>query len=272
MKKFRALLKVFVLLMVLSFVSPAVLPISGAVTAQAAAVKLSQKELTLEVGKSQTLKITGTKQKAAWTSSNKSVATVGKTGKVTAKEAGTATITATVNKKKYSCKVTAFESQKLTSGKVSYVIPKDWTSEVLLDQNGSAALQFFPKSADITNPISFLEIVISYTGTTKTEYSTAKEYLETLMTEEYLTNLYSQGGTAVTISDIKMSDYESKLGTAFKSEFNAKIDDLSMDQIIYDIFLDDYVIEVQVWDIGDNTKPDVALMGEYLLNSITVKK
>lgn len=68
--------------------------------------KISKKTLTLNVKKSATLKVTGTKQKVKWSSSNTSVATVTSKGKVTAKKAGTATITAKVGTKKFTCKVT----------------------------------------------------------------------------------------------------------------------------------------------------------------------
>lgn len=74
-----------------------------------AAVKLNVKNKELEVGQTVTLKVTGTKKVVKWSSSNKQVATVTKKGKVTAKQAGTATITAKVGKKKYKCKVTVTE-------------------------------------------------------------------------------------------------------------------------------------------------------------------
>lgn len=69
------------------------------------APSLSRKTVLLTVGESITLKMLGTKQKVTWKTSNSKVATV-KNGKVTGKGAGTATITATVEKKKYTCKVT----------------------------------------------------------------------------------------------------------------------------------------------------------------------
>ena len=48
---------------------------------------------------------TNIKKKVTWYSSNKSVATVSKTGKVTGQKKGTAVITAKVGSKKYRCKV-----------------------------------------------------------------------------------------------------------------------------------------------------------------------
>lgn len=61
-------------------------------------------KVSLGVGAETTLKLTG-KGKITWKSSNKKIATVSKKGVVTAKKAGTATITATCNGKKATCKV-----------------------------------------------------------------------------------------------------------------------------------------------------------------------
>ena len=74
-------------------------------------VSLNKTSLTLDVGKSYTLTKTVSPLNAVtsytWSSSNTSVATVDKNGKVTAKKAGTATITVkTSNGKTATCKVT----------------------------------------------------------------------------------------------------------------------------------------------------------------------
>ena len=70
--------------------------------------KLSKTKVTMNVGKKTTLKVKNVSKSATikWKSSNKKVATVSSKGKVTAKKAGTAKITATVNGKKCTCKVT----------------------------------------------------------------------------------------------------------------------------------------------------------------------
>ncbi len=82
---------------------------------EAATAKISKTNLTLSVGKSQTLKITGTTSTVSWSSSDKKVATVTKGGKVTAVAAGSAVITAKVDSKKYTCKIKVQGSQKLSS-------------------------------------------------------------------------------------------------------------------------------------------------------------
>lgn len=67
-------------------------------------------------GKTYALKatVTGTNKTVSWSSSNASVASVDKNGKVTAKTKGTATITAKVDDVSASCKVTVNESAKTT--------------------------------------------------------------------------------------------------------------------------------------------------------------
>lgn len=69
--------------------------------------KISQKTLTLTVGKSKkiSLKNTKKKKKVRWSSSKRSVATVSRKGKVTAKKAGVAVIKAKLGKRSYYCRV-----------------------------------------------------------------------------------------------------------------------------------------------------------------------
>ena len=79
-------------------------------------VKLNKTSLALTKGKTYTLKtaVTGTNKAVSWSSSNSSVASVDKNGKVTAKTKGTATITANVDGISASCKVTVNEPAKTT--------------------------------------------------------------------------------------------------------------------------------------------------------------
>jgi hypothetical protein len=72
--------------------------------------QINKTSLSLNVGKTYQLKISGDKQKTKWSSSKTSVATVSSNGKVTAKSAGTTKITAKVGSKKYYCTVTVVNS------------------------------------------------------------------------------------------------------------------------------------------------------------------
>lgn len=97
-KKLKKILVMFLAVIIVA----TMLPMQG----EAAPVKLNKTQMTIYVGSSKTLKVKGTSEKVKWGSSKKTVAAVNNKGKVTAKKAGKATITAKVNKKTYRCKVT----------------------------------------------------------------------------------------------------------------------------------------------------------------------
>ena len=85
---------------------------------------MSQSNLTLTAGFSKKLSVSGSTVKS-WKSTKKSVATVDKKGKVTAKKAGNTTIVATLkNGKKLTCKVKVaankYKDTKLTTGNCPY--------------------------------------------------------------------------------------------------------------------------------------------------------
>ena len=104
MKKF---VKVLVLVLCLNMFAPSISPNIGVETVGAATkIKLNYTKKTIYVGDTFTLKVTETKSKIKWSSSNKKVATVNSKGKVKGIGKGTAKITATVGGKKYTCKVT----------------------------------------------------------------------------------------------------------------------------------------------------------------------
>lgn len=111
-RKIRAIsgFLVLVLIVVGSFVS-----------ANAASAKLNKKKATVTVGKTVKLKVKNTGKTVKWTSSNKKVATVKKSGKygavVKGKKAGKVTITAKMGKKKLKCKVTVKKKKGAANNK-----------------------------------------------------------------------------------------------------------------------------------------------------------
>ena len=62
-------------------------------------------KVTLTVGKTYQLKVTGTKKKIKWNTSNKKIATVSSKGKIKAKKKGKVKITVISGKKKAVCTV-----------------------------------------------------------------------------------------------------------------------------------------------------------------------
>ena len=104
MKRFK---KVSILLLVCLMLSVMVMPVS------VSAAKLNKKSVSLNVGKTYTLKVSGIKGKITWTSSQKSVATVSSKGVIKAVGNGKAVIVAKAKDgsgKKASCKITVSTS------------------------------------------------------------------------------------------------------------------------------------------------------------------
>ena len=97
MKKICSLLLVFALLCGIS---------NNSITSKAATLGLNQEKLILIKGNTFSLLVSGTATTPKWSSNKKSVVSVSSTGKIKAKKAGSATITARVGATKLKCKVT----------------------------------------------------------------------------------------------------------------------------------------------------------------------
>jgi hypothetical protein len=101
---------------------------NSSTTYAASTTAISSTSAYLVKGETTTLKMTGTSQKAVWSSSNTKVATVTSTGKVTGVSYGSATIKAIIDKKTYSCKVIVVDYSEI------YVEPSDTT--IVIGGNG----------------------------------------------------------------------------------------------------------------------------------------
>lgn len=84
-------------------------------------VNLNYTKRTMYIGSTKTLKVSGTNKTVKWSTSDKSVATVTQSGKVTAKKAGKADITAAIGSRKLKCTVTVINRISVSTKSISVV-------------------------------------------------------------------------------------------------------------------------------------------------------
>ena len=132
-KKIISIITVFTLCAV-AFVIPSV-------TVYAASPKLSKTKLSMLVGKSCNLKLKNASGAVKWVSNKKAVATVSSKGKVTAKKAGSAVITASNKGKKYTCKVTV---KNIKAKSISML------KSLTITKGGSSTLKCTIKPSNVT--------------------------------------------------------------------------------------------------------------------------
>lgn len=138
----------------------------GDVSVVQAKARLNYSWITMTEGYSMKLKVSGTKKKAKWSSTNKKVAKVSTKGIVYGKKAGKATVTAKVGGKKLKCSVKVTKIPKKVVKIVEYkdttfnvselhlnlydVACKDDKSVVSETKNGTFTLELLNSSGSIT--------------------------------------------------------------------------------------------------------------------------
>lgn len=146
MKKARK--ELHILIVIFMIISLFISVVQTEVNVYASAVKLNKTKLSLFVGDSFQLKLTSVKQKMKskmkWKSSDKETVIVDKKGKLTAKKEGEAIITVKLGKKKYQCKITVMDKEKLpeqayrviTAMETSYPEGMKWDNENYYEWKG----------------------------------------------------------------------------------------------------------------------------------------
>ena len=167
------------------------------------AVRINKTKATILVSQSVDLFIVGRASGVKWSSSNKKVAKVSKTGKVTGKKAGKATIKAKVGSKTYKCKVTV----KIGLSKNSVALTKGGTTTIKLCgskikkvKTSNKKVATITKKGKIT-AVGIGNATITVTGKNKKKYkckvtvTTPKK--PSPKTTYYQVRFDSDGGTAV---------------------------------------------------------------------------
>jgi hypothetical protein len=273
MKSIRLKLMAIALVVAVTVATSITVPFIGNVAvAEAATVKISESKLNMEIAATTTLKVTGTKSKVTWKTSNKTVATVTSKGVVTAQSAGTAKITATVSKKNYTCTVTVVPGinpyqtsanfQEIQMAGLSFVAPNIY--EVSGDEVAEGSYKAVLKLPD---SLSSITVIANVTGTEAVSYEDVMASFEGLSEENLQASFdatYGAGNTAV--SDLSAFAYESQNGTtSFAYSFLLTTEKATARMISYNLSIDDYSIEVISRDVEGY---DIYIDAEYLIDSL----
>lgn len=163
-----------ILLMLVCLIITLALPVTAN-----AAVKINKTSVSVLRGKTYNLKITGTKKKTKWTSSNKKIATVSASGKIKGIKKGRCNIYAKVGKKKYTCKVTVKQpvtSIKLSKKSISLNKGKKYTLKARIAPKNAANKAVVWKSSNTKiASVSSKGVVTAKSAGTTTITATAKD-------------------------------------------------------------------------------------------------
>lgn len=167
-------------------------------TAQAAtttSVGISKTKVTIAVGGSVKLKVTGTKKTVKWSTSNRKVATVNASGKVVGKKTGQATITASVSGKKLKCRVTV-KKRKVALSRTSASVYQDKT--ITLKVNGTKKKATWSTSNEDVATVSSKGVVTGEKA--GTAIITAKVGGKTLKCKVKVKNVLDVAKTKITVN------------------------------------------------------------------------
>ncbi len=245
-KKFTAVILTAVLCMF-------ILPVSAyAANSSAKGIKLNKTSISMTVGKSYTLErtVTGIKNATVvWKSSDSSVASVSK-GKVTAKKAGTAVITAAVKGTDYkaACKVTV---KGKTSGKnnsfssfkkfaasdldaLSYKnvsAKKSNTYDFVMSFSGADSLYMDVETIDGSESMM---IACDANGNIAMEYLIDGEELKIILKKStiYMLDPSTKTGYSVKIDDSEFEEYAEQMKDSFEELSSADSSQISADEKI----------------------------------------
>lgn len=181
-------------------------------TFAATQIKLSKAKATMEVDSTLTLKLGNvTSTDVQWKSSARKVAVVSAKGVITAKGEGTATITATYNKKKYTCKVTVVDSNKVEN-KIETYLKEEFGAAKYKEEDDGIVTELYAKGKTLVFSMAFgesFDFGVELTKEQKKEamqesmeimYETMEEALQVLL-EELQENTYEDAKLVFRIYD-----------------------------------------------------------------------
>lgn len=283
-KKMKRMILLAVSTLVFSQVTPAAMPFTQTTVAEAATVKLNATKKVLLVSQTYTLKVKGTSKKVKWSSSKKTVATVTSKGKVTAKKAGKAVISAKVAGKTYKCTITVtndkylvkapFTGKRETFGTCSVVIPKSWVTSSTTVSNITVYM-ITPSKTQVYPNMAINQIPMA--GASNDDYESYKNLLMMQLTEEGLeqqfNSMYNTDSTEIT--NLKFSDKTYDCGKVVLTSYNVEFEGYSLCQEIYTLFANNTMTQINLTkytdsDLSEST-PDIETVADYMMKSLELK-
>lgn len=228
MKKYKVIGIFFMILFLFSFLRPENIQ---------AAIKLNKTKATLYVGDTLSLNISGTTSKVKWTSSNKKVATVNNTGKVTAKSVGSVTITASISDIKCTCKITVKEkfnsANALKNLKCKYYTYAEGIIAIIKNNNSydlslSATAEFYDSNNTVIDKSTDYSFCLGAGNECAFKFvapiNKKKEYIDYEHYEIKYSCKESRYNDASSVLDLKHSEEADKLVIEVKNNGEKKLD------------------------------------------------
>lgn len=116
-----------------------------------AAANMNKKSISIDVKKTYTLKVSGTKQKIKWSSSNRKIATVSPKGILKGINLGKCTVTAKYGKKKLTCKVTVKKAPLFSVSSSNYTLKSSAKKSIKITYRGSNTIYWHNYNTDIVS-------------------------------------------------------------------------------------------------------------------------
>ena len=116
-----------------------------------AAANMNKKSISIDVKKTYALKVSGTKQKIKWSSSNRKIATVSPKGVVKGINPGKCTVTAKYGKKKLTCKVTVKKAPLFSVSSSNYTLKSSAKKSIKITYRGSNTIYWHNYNTDIVS-------------------------------------------------------------------------------------------------------------------------